>query len=160
MATQRLTIQKRVDDGRTFLQIAGVVDEHAEFAILDGVTGHVEVDVRGIRRFNSVGIRFWVDAIRSLGKRADLVFVECPPVVIEQLNMIRGFLGHGIVKSFYGSMLCDRCHKNFDHRFTVHECRELDGLPVVSCPTCGRESELDDLEDNYLLFIREPTLVR
>lgn len=156
----RLTIDKRVAGDRTYLKITGVVDEDADLGMLEGVDGFVEVDVRGIRRFNSVGIRFWIDAVRAMGKRATVTFVECPPVVVEQLNMIRGFLGHANVSTFYGPMRCERCDHGFEHRFTVHECRQLDGLPVVQCPKCGRDAELDDLEDNYILFIREPTIVR
>lgn len=156
----RLTIDKRVTDEKTFVKIAGVVDEDADFGMLEGVQGRVDIDVRGVRRFNSIGIRFWVDAMRGLGKRAVVTFVECPPQVVEQLNMIRGFLGHATVSTFYGPMRCPRCDHGFEQRFTVHECRQLDGLPTVACPKCGRDAELDDLEDNYLLFIREPTIVR
>ncbi|WP_299010631.1 hypothetical protein [uncultured Caulobacter sp.] len=34
---------------------------------------------------------------------------------------------------------------------------ELNGgkLPATPCPRCGRPMEVDDLEEQYLLFVRE-----
>ena len=42
--------------------------------------------------------------------------------------------------------------------FNAREVKSLDGrLPHVECETCGAIMILDDLEEQYLLFIREPT---
>ena len=79
--------------------------------------------------------------------------------VINQLNMISGFLAHGTVRSFYGPMLCTRCSRETSHLFTTRECRDHDGLPPVDCSSCGSPMGLDELEDSYLLFLREPTMV-
>jgi anti-anti-sigma regulatory factor len=139
--------------------ISGVVDEHADFSGLAPLTGRVRLDLRGVRRFNSFGCRLWVDALRALSGKANLTFVACSPAVIDQLNGTYGFLGHGTVESFLGTMRCDSCDHEFDHLFDARECAALDGLPPVTCPSCHGHSQLDDNVEQYLLFLREPTQV-
>ncbi len=152
-----LTIETSRAGDKTQVRIIGTVDEDASFGALEGLGGRVEINLKGIRRFNSVGIREWVNAIRPLGERANLIFVECSPAVITQLNMISGFLGQSTVQSFYAPMLCDRCDVNVDQLVRGRDCE--DGIPPIPCPTCGADMVLDEVEDQYLLFLREPTRV-
>ena len=40
--------------------------------------------------------------------------------------------------------------------FETAQCRANGGrLPATPCPRCGRTMEVDDLEEQYLLFVRE-----
>lgn len=153
----RMDIRREGDVWR--VTASGLVDEDADLEPLASLSGKVEINLRNIRRFNSVGTRDWVGAMQRLGQNATIVLVECSPPVIGQLNMISGFLAHGTVRSFYGPMRCNRCTHELSHLFTTRECREHDGLPPVECPKCKSTMELDELEDSYLLFLREPTLV-
>ncbi len=155
----KLEIDLRLDGDIWRVALVGLVDEDAELERLDAVSGKVEINLRRVRRFNSVGTRDWVRTMQRLGERATIGLVECSPAVIGQLNMISGFLGHGTVRSFIGPMLCGRCDHEVEHLFTTRECRDHDGLPPVDCPKCGSPMALDELEDSYLLFLREPTIV-
>ncbi len=155
-----LQIDCRPTGRGTAATITGVIDENADLTVLTELSGHIEINLRGIRRVNSFGARTWMDAIREVSSRAHLVFIECSPPVIDQLNMIQGFLGHGDVKSFYAPMVCEHCESEALHLFDVAACRERDGgLPPVRCEECGLRMDLDDLEDQYTLFLREPTKV-
>jgi hypothetical protein len=154
-----LRIEVRPSGDVTKVTIAGTVDERADFSALEPVSGRVELNLAEIRRFNSVGVRFWMDAIRGLVARATSLSVhECSRAVIDQLNMIRGFLASGAVRSFHAPMRCEGCDLDVDQLFRTDECK--DALPPVPCPKCGRPLELDDMEDAYLLFLREPTTIR
>jgi hypothetical protein len=158
MSTMKLDITP--GDELTKVVISGVIDEHADLSALAAIESRVEIDLEGIRRFNSVGIRNWVDAMRDLRDNArSVTFVACAPPVIDQLNMISGFLANGMVRSFYAPMLCPHCDTETTHLFETGTCRELDRLPKVLCPECKLPMELDDNEDTFLLFIREPTRV-
>ncbi len=150
-----ITIQTVGD--KTRVAIGGTVTEEADFSALAALTGNVEINLKGVRRLNSAGIREWVNAIRPLSKRARLLFVECAPPVIGQLNMITGFLGDGEVRSFYAPMLCPRCEANHDQ--LLDRAAADDGVPSMPCPACGTAMEFDDVESEYLLFLREPTRV-
>jgi len=155
-----LEIRKLPTPTGTRITLEGIIDESSDLSPLDDLRGSVEVNMRGVRRINSFGARAWMDAVRQAQDKATLRFVECPPVVIDQLNMILGFLGQGRVESFLAPMVCESCSHEETHKFDARACRDNNGhLVPVDCPRCGSLLELDDLEDQYTLFLREPTFV-
>jgi eukaryotic-like serine/threonine-protein kinase len=144
------------EGGGKTLKLAGVVDEHADLRFFNDLHGDVKLSMRGVRRINSYGVRAWIDAIRKVPADCQLEIIECPPPVVDQMNMVAGFLGRGKVTSFYAPMLCDHCTHEMDQLFTVEACREAGGkLPPLTCPRCGKPMGVDDIEDQYLLFVRE-----
>jgi anti-anti-sigma regulatory factor len=156
-----LKIDIRPSATGTCLAIQGVIDECASFGPFGGLSGRVEIDLKGVRRINSFGARAWMDAIRELAQKARLSFVGCSPQVVDQLNMISGFLAGGSVVSFYAPMRCDGCDTEDLVLVTADACRNHDGfLPAVKCAGCGQRMYLDDVEDQYTLFLREPTRIR
>lgn len=141
--------------------MSGVVDETADFSALEKLGDRVELDLAGVRRINSFGARSWMDALRGLAMRGSLVARRLSPAVVDQLNMITGFLAGARIESFFAQMACEHCDHEGLHLFEAGEVRDRDGdLPPVKCPECGKPWELDDLEDQYTLFLREPTVVR
>lgn len=144
--------------GKLLLTISGVIDENADLSPLQDLkSSNVEVNLKGVRRINSFGVRSWIDAIRQIPDATRLIFVQCPSPVVDQCNMVTGFLGHGVLQSFYAPMTCEECDEQLDQLFETEKCRELGGkLPSTPCPRCSRDMEVDDLEEQYLLFVREP----
>jgi len=151
------TIEIVERDGVDHVSLAGVIDENADLALLTTLGGRpVRVNLRGVRRINSFGVRAWMDAIRKIPHATKLTFVQCPSPVIDQCNMVTGFLGHGTLESFYAPMACPECDEQVDQLFETTTCRANAGkLPETPCPRCSRPMEVDDLEDQYLLFVRE-----
>ncbi len=154
-----LDIRVSARSGGAHITVSGIVDEIADLSSLKDLEGRLEFDLAEVKRLNSTGVRKWVDVLRDLATRSSMVFVNCSPAIIDQLNMIHGFLASGRVKSFYGEMICDHCDAEGTHLFDADECRALDRLPAVKCDECGRQMELDASEDQFLLFLREPTRV-
>ena len=53
-------------------------------------------------------------------------------------------------------MVCAECDEQIDQLFETAACRANGGkLPETRCPRCGRPMEVDDLEEQYLLFVRD-----
>ncbi len=156
-STTNFQIEVRDSGGKQTFFISGVIDENSDLSPLQRLTAaEVELNMRGVRRINSFGVRAWVDVIRSVPSTTHLVFVECPSPVIDQCNMVGGFLGHGALRSFYAPLICEECDEQVDQLFATQVCRELGGkLPAVPCDRCGEPMEVDDLEEQYLLFLRE-----
>jgi hypothetical protein len=152
----------RVHDAgdHTEVTIIGVIDEHTDLTPLNALGGRVRFDLHGVRRINSMGCRAWTEAIKDLSSRAQMTFARCSPPIVDQLNMIHGFFSGGRVESFYGSMVCPTCDTDQLHLFDFEAVRDHGSLTEVRCPKCSTPMELDDLEDQYLLFIREPTVAR
>jgi len=141
----------------TKLLIAGVIDEHADLDIFQELkSASVRIDLQQIRRINSFGVRAWMRAISTISEDIELIFERCPPPVVDQCNMVSGFLGHGVIETFYAPMICELCDEQMDKIFDAQECRSLGGnLPETKCPSCGEDMEIDDLEEQYLLFLRD-----
>lgn len=144
-------------DGVVEVTITGVIDESADLSPLATLHARaLHIHLRGVRRINSFGVRAWMDAIRRIPITTQLFFVHCPPPVVDQCNMVSGFLGHGRLESFYAPMTCAECDEQIDQLFETAACRANGGkLPMTPCPRCGRPMEVDDLEEQYLLFVRE-----
>lgn len=143
-------------EGGRMWRLSGVIDEHADLGFMHELSGNVRLNLKGVRRINSFGVRAWIEAVRRVPEGTKVEFVECPPPVVDQMNMVQGFLGRGLVTSFYAPLVCERCDTEKDHLFQVDECRAAGGkLAAVPCPKCGQPMEVDDLEEQYLLFVRE-----
>ena len=138
------------------LRLSGLIDEHADLRFFTDLHGDVRLSMRGVRRINSYGVRSWIDGIRKTPADCRLELIECPPPVVDQMNMVAGFLGKGRVTSFYAAMVCEACTHEMDQLFTVDACKAAGGkLPPVACPNCGKPMGVDDIEEQYLLFVRE-----
>jgi hypothetical protein len=156
LASTAFRVEAGEGEGGKVLKLSGVIDEHADLRFFNDLHGNVRLSMRGVRRNNSFGVRSWIDAIRKVPADCHLELVECPPPVVDQMNMVAGFLGRSKVTSFYAAMVCDNCTHEMDHLFSVEACREAGGkLPPVKCPTCGALMGVDDIEEQYLLFVRE-----
>lgn len=155
-ASTRFRVEAVDGEGGRVLRLMGVIDEHADLAFFTTLHGDVRLSLRGVRRINSFGVRSWIDAIRRVPNDCRLELTECPPPVVDQMNMVSGFLGRGKVTSFYAAMMCEACEHETDVLFNVADVKTAGGhLPKVACGKCGGRMEVDDIEDQYLLFIRE-----
>ncbi|MEM9493993.1 MAG: hypothetical protein AAGC55_32900, partial [Myxococcota bacterium] len=116
------------------------------------------VDLDGVKRITSFGIREWITALQRL--RADYYcFINCTPPIVSQLNMVAGFIGTGEVISFHIPYLCRQCNatssevldlRRADHREIVASLEP----PLTTCSKCGADSEFDDLPDLYFQYFR------
>ena len=156
-ARNAFSIEVGTHDGEDVVTIAGVIDENADLSPLATLGERpVRVHLRGVRRINSYGVRTWIDAIRQIPAGTPVRLVHCPPPVVDQCNMVAGFAGHGVLESFYAPMTCTECDEQLDQLFETEACRANGGrLPATPCLRCGRNMEVDDLEEQYLLFVRE-----
>jgi hypothetical protein len=147
--------QFRVEQAGAILNLHGVIDENANLDFFAKLKGAVQVSLKNVRRINSFGVRQWIEAIRHVPAGVRLQFLDCPPPVVDQINMVAGFLGKGEVVSFYAPMICPSCSTETDALFDVTACRAAGNhLPKFPCPKCGSSMEVDDLEEQYLLFLR------
>src|SRR5258706_6334244 len=109
---RKLTIEKFADGPFTCLKFVGTIDES-----FDGkkIAKTIEaewlvVDLGGVKKISSFGIREWVDFMTTASKQSkQLTLIECAPKVVDQLNMVANFAGGGRVFSFYAPFRCDYC---------------------------------------------------
>lgn len=129
----------------------GPVDERADFDELAGLTGHVTFDLAGLTRFNSEGVRRWIQFLRSLKSVLHLEFVRCSPALVDQLNMIRGTEGEAEIRSFYAPYICQ---VTGEVKLVLLKAKDVEDPLTPPTLTCEHgEMELDDNPRRYLGFL-------
>ncbi len=143
-------IERFTDGGITCLKFAGTLDESFEGiqAAADINCETLVLDLGGVRKISSFGIREWVDFITAAATGANsIVMIECAPKVVDQLNMVANFAGSARVYSFYAPFRCDYC--NSEHRVLLDVGKDFDAIKAMKlserpCPTCKESMYFDD----------------
>lgn len=130
--------------------------------LVAGATGVLVIDLDGVQRITSFGIRAWVNALKRL--RTDYYcLINCQPNLVSQLNLVTGFAVQGEVVSFHAPFFCPECDDSTsmvldlrrpEHRQAVASLE----LPEVECPSCGSACEFDDMPDVYFQYFRAASL--
>jgi len=137
------------------LAVVGRIDENAELDDLAGAlpAGEVQLDLAGLVRINSIGLREWMDFVRTIGGR-DVRLVRCAPAFVEQMNAIANFTGDLRIESVLAAFECE--HDSEVVRLEVRtEDARAGRLPAPPpCPRCSRTMEPTVEDDLYYRFLR------
>lgn len=160
-ASPKLGIEHVVEGDLACLRFAGTIDEQfAGAAVGNSVapdTGALVLDLGGVRKISSFGIREWVDFLTAARTRArEVILVECAPKVVDQLNMVANFAAGARVYSLYAPFRCDFCDS--EHRVLLQADRDADTitamtLPERPCPACKQAMYFDDDGATFFSYI-------
>ncbi len=142
------------------LKISGTIDEYFS---LDSEFGkfseEIFLDMRGVSRINSCGVREW---IKFMGRVASRVhYVNCSSIIVAQFSMIPEFIGKkGVVDSFEVQFVCPRCGHEDALILTVGKDilpgRETySDTPDLICSECSSAMECDHDPELYFSFLSE-----
>ena len=166
MTPQKLEI--RTDGQNTehlVLQFVGAIDELADFPKfpMEGFKSIV-LDLTQVKSLNSIGIRNWVIWRKSIPSRVQITFRMVPKPVIDQMNILDGFLPfNSLFESFQVPFYCDSCDLTTTHVFLKgkdFEPSTPDFQGEVrtrshACPECGADTQPDVLESVYFSFLKK-----
>ncbi len=147
------------------LSLIGDIDESSDFTKAEvPKSGAIAIDLSEIKHVNSMGLRAWVEWITKLKHLSPIFYRRCSSSVINQINILDGFLPRGsIVESFFVPYHCEPCDNTFnylaqrgrDFREVTLEQPELNAIPTsMTCPNCGKMAEADIIEGRYLKFLK------
>ena len=146
-------------DNKT-VKISGTIDENFVFESEVAKFGpEVWVDLQGVERINSCGVREWIKAI--LTTESKIHFVNCSSVIVSQFSMIPEFLGKfGVVDSFETQFVCDHCGHELARVLKVGSDIQpgqevYEEGPEIECPECGDSMECDHNPELYFSFLSE-----
>jgi len=110
-----------------------------------------------VERINSCGVRDWVLWLQELESQGNSVhLIQCSPVVVSQVNMVRNFCGHrGHVVSFQAPYFCETCDREHREVFLTSALGPQPAAPTALCENCGEPMQFDDLEESYFAFLKE-----
>ena len=156
---QKLTVEKFADGGIACLKFSGTIDESFHGKKL-GTTAKCDtlvLDLGGVKKISSFGIREWVDFVGAAqGQARQMVLVECAPKVIDQLNMVANFTGGGRLYSFYAPFRCDHCDS--EHRVLLDVAKDLETIKSMKlaerpCPSCKASMYFDEDGATYFSYV-------
>ena len=146
-------------DGSLLVYLKGSIDEYTDFEDSIGpVSGAIHINLRGVNRINSSGVRSWLEYFRKLkSQTARIVFQECAIPIVLQTSLFQGFLDEGEVESVFAPMICEKCHKTSEKLIaTADTQRQEFSVPTSSCPHCHETSAVfDDDPDSYFGFLKK-----
>lgn len=159
-------VSKKIDENmKTRLQIDGSMDEHSDYTSIEThFTDEVVFDFNNVEHINSTGIKHWVQWVARIADEnpnLKFVFVNCPKPVVDQINMVDGFLPKGSsVKSFKVPYFCEVCDKDvtctfvFGREFQMKDGKMSLTIPANKCDRSDCEMEPDVVEQKYFRFLK------
>ncbi len=154
-----LKIGEDVHGDKVSLKLAGPIDEDANFPNIDLSTfNEVTIDFKSVTAINSCGIREWIKWMNS-GNGAQIVYEYCPKVIVDQINMVDGFLpANAVISSFYVPYFCESCD-NLDAKLHTDPASLANGtikVPAqIPCTKCNQAAEIDVIETKYFKFLKK-----
>jgi anti-anti-sigma regulatory factor len=153
--SDKLSINIKEEEGSQRIEFTGPIDEDSSFDEISNLSSSVIFDFENVTLINSCGIREWVKFIEGLDESISFSYVNCRQIIIEQINMVKGFIREGSrVDSFYAPFYCESC----DTEFKIHlkYSQIVNGkAPSLKCEKCGApELEFDAIEAQYFQFIK------
>lgn len=151
-----LEIKTKILDEQLTVDLCGPIDEDANFEKVLAYESNLYVfDFKNVTMMNSCGVREWINFIEKLPKQSTLVYMNCPQVVIEQINMVQGFMRAGArIDSFYAPYYSEQKDQVFPILLKTDQIQ--DGkAPKINDPETGEELEFDAIEAQYFNFIKQ-----
>lgn len=151
-----LDLKTKVLDGTVIVELSGAIDEDADFSKIKELGGmsSYEFHFENINSINSCGVREWTNFVSSLGEDCDIKYFNCRQIIIEQINMVHGFIPkNASIESFYAPYFCEDLDK--EYKILLKACEVVDKkAPEVDCPDGDHEMEFDAIEGQYFNFIK------
>ena len=107
-AGQKLRIDITQDETEVSVKLIGIIDEDADFQMLKNTKGPMVVNFEEVSFINSSGAREWINLVTSFAGR-NIFYKSCPPVIVNQMNMVASFRRGINVLSVLTPFVCDGC---------------------------------------------------
>lgn len=153
----------KADDGWDVVHYQGPLTEEATVCLIplhEQAGSKVRFNFKGVEFVNSSGVRAWIQFMREFGEERTVEFEECPPDIVDQINMIPSFSLGVEVKSVYANFVaedCNACSGKVRQKLFVRgqnmPASASDDVENMVCPDCSRELRLEDEPEEYFEFL-------
>jgi len=153
--SDKLSIETVIEKGVADIKLSGQIDEDSDFATITNIGCHtLNFNFDKVTLINSCGVREWINYIEGIEENAKIIYHNCPQIVIEQINMVHGFIKKGTkVESFYAPYYSE------DDDDVVKILLRTDEIVGGKAPEkkseSGEELEFDAIEAQYFQFISQ-----
>lgn len=122
--------------------LEGVIDENADFTPLLSENAPLLLNLYGISRINSIGVRSWMKFMTLWGDKP-MEYWDCPASITDQISITPVLLGLKMpvarVMSAYISYACSKCHHQEDLMVARAQVfpQPLPDIMSPRCSNCG-----------------------
>ncbi len=140
------------------IEFNGAINEDAEVTLgrIAGELGpfsEIHFVFARVSAVNSLGVRAWVNFMRSISSNRKITFHKCSPEIISQINMIPSFLGNAVINDFFVNYICPSCEHTESRLVSTNSLKPGEIPDNIECRKCGAEMETEELEDEYFAFL-------
>ena len=136
------------------IKLSGRIDEDSHFNAITNLNSTAYLfDFENINLINSCGVREWITFLSSLPTGSKIVYRHCPQIMVEQMNMVQGFLPAGAqIESFYAPYFDPDADQEVK---VLLKTSEVIGAKAPKKTNAqGIELEFDALEAQYFNFLK------
>jgi len=139
------------------LTVTGCIDERSDLSPLLSLSGAntLVLDLAGVERINSVGVRDWIEAMRRIPADIAVYWDRTAVPMVCQMTMIANFHGHSHIRSIMAPYYCNTC--DLEHQFLMTVDKALTSppyeAPSFDCPDCGKPMNFDEMEEDYFASV-------
>src|SRR5262245_39571020 len=155
--TRAAVIEQVTSGDAVLVGVSGLVDERFVGFGDIGAVKTVVINVSGMTRMTSFGVRQWLKAMDALPKSiTDLYLLGCPTFFVDQLNMVLNFGGGSKILTVVAPHTCPSCGVESGELIDVLGDRATlakGGLPDKECARCGGKLEFDETPESYFAFV-------
>ncbi len=154
-----LQVSVETKDQTSYMYLSGPMDDQAAKVLseaLPKLTKQVVVNFKAVEYFNSLGIRTWVNFLRSLLDGRKVSYEDCTMDFIQQINMIPA-LSKGVeILSFGADFCCRSCgfEQSMSFRCDVGRKALLDLVEHQTCRQCKGSTYLEEEPETFLFFMK------
>lgn len=147
-----ITLPKEDSDNIVEFNIQGQIDEDfSADIILQNLKQILVFNFKGVTMINSCGVREWINLLEKISQ-SKVIYQECPQIVIEQINMVHGFVNENSkVESFYAPYFSEK--KDSVVKILLKSSQIIDSKAPQILQD-GEELEFDAIEAQYFQFLK------
>ena len=136
----------------TVVHLIGDINESSrlEQALVGVPSGTLVIDMGGVRRISSAGVRAWIDFVRAAAGRGDtLVYDRVPSPIVHQFHLVADFGGAFRVRSVMAPYFCSACDILREIQVTLDDPGFASLDRTIVCDSCGGPMDFDDVPEYY-----------
>lgn len=148
-----LEITEELKDDKVTYYFSGAIDEDSDFSLITSSEKNIIFDFDNVTLINSCGIREWINFQETIDKSCQLHYKNCPQVIVEQMNIIKGFVrSGGIIDSFYAPYYDEKTDREVKKLITPLDVVDSKAPELKNDE--GDILEFDDIEAQYFNFLK------
>ncbi|MBI4511316.1 MAG: hypothetical protein HY698_16905 [Deltaproteobacteria bacterium] len=139
---------------KTLLSLSGEFNESTRVEELCKIKGPLVVDLGGVNRINSTGVRALLTWLEGASRNGTVEAERCSHAIVSQLNMLPELARLVTVTSFLAPMECPKCFQEQEVLVRIPPDRHP-RFPEERCGRCDEEMRLSEPRERYLAFLND-----